>query len=65
MGTPEYRYGLLVIVIGIAASDKWTGSQRGIDLGGPKAFGFDHLKYDPLGRFVKPVSVIDEFDRSI
>lgn len=65
VGTPEYRYGLLVIVIGIAASDKWTGSQRGIDLGGPKAFGFDHLKYDPLGRFVKPVSVIDEFDRSI
>ncbi|KAK3488533.1 hypothetical protein B0T13DRAFT_520414 [Neurospora crassa] len=65
VGTPEYRYGLLVIVIGIAASDKWTGSQRGIDLGGPKAFGFDHLKYEPLGRFVKPVSVIDEFDRSI
>ncbi|KAH7634576.1 hypothetical protein B0T09DRAFT_256167 [Sordaria sp. MPI-SDFR-AT-0083] len=64
VGTPEYRYGLLVIVLGIAASDKWTGSQRGIDLGGPKAFGFDHLKYEPLGRFVKPVSVIDEFDRS-
>ncbi|KAK3948381.1 hypothetical protein QBC32DRAFT_381448 [Pseudoneurospora amorphoporcata] len=65
VGTPEYRYGLLVIVLGIAASDKWTGSQRGIDLGGPKAFGFDHLKYEPLGTFVKPVSVIDEFDRSI
>ncbi|KAJ4418886.1 hypothetical protein N0V85_001258 [Neurospora sp. IMI 360204] len=64
VGTPEYRYGLLVIVLGIAASDKWTGSQRGIDLGGPKAFGFDHLKYEPLGRFVKPVSVIDEFNRS-
>ncbi|KAK3395367.1 hypothetical protein B0T20DRAFT_486629 [Sordaria brevicollis] len=63
VGTPEYRYGLLVIVLGIAASDKWTGSQRGIDLGGPKAFGFDHLKYEPLGNFVKPVSVIDEFDR--
>lgn len=64
VGTPEYRYGLLVVVLGIAASDKWTGSQRGIDLGGPKAFGFGHLKYEPLGRFVKPVSVIDEFDRS-
>ncbi|KAH6854064.1 hypothetical protein B0I37DRAFT_360976 [Chaetomium sp. MPI-CAGE-AT-0009] len=62
VGTPEYRYGLLVIVLGIAASDKWTGSQRGVELGGPKAFGFDHLEYQPLGRFVKPVSVIDEFD---
>ncbi|EGO52020.1 hypothetical protein NEUTE1DRAFT_132793 [Neurospora tetrasperma FGSC 2508] len=60
VGTPEYRYGLLVIVIGIAASDKWTGSQRGIDLGGPKAFGFDHLKYEPLGKFVKPVCAIYE-----
>lgn len=64
VGTPEYRYGLLVIVLGIAASDKWTGSQRGIDLGGPMAFGFGHLKYEPLGKFVKPVGVIDEFDRS-
>ncbi|KAK4156653.1 hypothetical protein C8A00DRAFT_30508 [Chaetomidium leptoderma] len=62
VGTPEYRYGLLVIVLGIAASDKWTGSQRGIELGGPKAFGFKHLEYQPLGRFVKPVSVVDEFD---
>ncbi|KAK4239421.1 hypothetical protein C8A03DRAFT_14196 [Achaetomium macrosporum] len=62
VGTPEYRYGLLVIVLGIAASDKWTGSPRGIELGGPKAFGFEHLEYQPLGRFVKPASVIDEFD---
>jgi len=64
IGTPEYRYGLLVIVVGIAASDKWTGSQRGIEIGGPKAFGFGHLEYEPLGQFVKPVSVIDEFDRA-
>lgn len=64
IGTLEYRYGLLVIVLGIAASDKWTGSQRGVELGGPKAFGFDHLAYRPLGRFTKPASVIDEFDAS-
>ncbi|KAK3393335.1 hypothetical protein B0H63DRAFT_425219 [Podospora didyma] len=62
VGTPEYRYGLWVVVIGIAASDKWTGTARGIELGGPKAFGFEHLEYKPLGQFVKPVSVIDEFD---
>lgn len=65
VGTPEYRYGLLVSVLGIAASDKWTGSQRGVELGGPKAFDFEHLEYQPLGTFVKPVSVIDEFDRAL
>lgn len=62
IGTPEYRYGLLVIVLGIAASDRWTGSERGVAIGGPKAFGINHLLYQPLGTFVKPRSVIDEFD---
>ncbi|KAI4648161.1 hypothetical protein J4E93_004572 [Alternaria ventricosa] len=62
IGTPEYRYGLLVSVIGITASERWT-SRKGIEIGGPKAFGLDHLEYKPLGKFVKPVSVIDEYDR--
>ncbi|KAH8732729.1 hypothetical protein GQ44DRAFT_754295 [Phaeosphaeriaceae sp. PMI808] len=61
IGTPEYRYGLLVQVLGFTASDRWT-SPRGIELGGPKAFGFNHLAYKPLGKFVKPTSVIDEYD---
>ncbi|KAI1280947.1 hypothetical protein F5Y07DRAFT_313578 [Xylaria sp. FL0933] len=61
IGTPEYRYGLLVIVLGIVASDHWT-SERGIEIGGPKSFGMDHLTYKPLGKFIKPTSVIDEFD---
>lgn len=61
IGTPEYRYGLLVIVLGITASERWT-SKRGIEIGGPKSFGMDHLTYKPLGKFVKPRSVIDEFD---
>lgn len=61
VGTPEYRYGLLVIVLGIAASERWT-TERGIEIGGPKGFGMDHLTYKPLGKFVKPVSVIDEYD---
>lgn len=64
IGTPEYRYGLLVTVLGIAASDRWTGSERGIEIGGPEGFGIHHLKYQPLGKFVKPVSVIDEFNSS-
>ena len=62
IGTPEYRYGQLVAVVGITASDRWTGTERGIALGGPEAFGFGHLKYEPLGTFVKPRSVIEEFD---
>lgn len=62
IGTPEYRYGLLVIVLGISASDRWTGSKRGIEIGGPEGFGIHHLKYQPLGKFVKPRSIIDEFD---
>ncbi|KAF2014102.1 hypothetical protein BU24DRAFT_441757 [Aaosphaeria arxii CBS 175.79] len=62
IGSPEYRYGLLVIVLGIAASDKWTSTQRAIDIGGPKGFSMDHLEYRPLGKFVKPVSVIDEYN---
>ncbi|KAI4683315.1 hypothetical protein J4E81_009445 [Alternaria sp. BMP 2799] len=61
IGTPEYRYGLLVLVIGITASERWT-SPKGIEIGGPKAFGLDHLEYKPLGKFVKPISVIDEYD---
>ncbi|ORY05053.1 hydantoinase [Clohesyomyces aquaticus] len=62
IGTPEYRYGLLVIVIGITASDRWT-SPRGIEIGGPKGFGLDHLEYRSLGSFVKPVSVIDQYGK--
>ncbi|KAL1303610.1 hypothetical protein AAFC00_006974 [Neodothiora populina] len=61
IGTPEYRYGLLVIVLGMTASEKWTSTQRGIDIGGPAGFAMDHIQYKPLGKFVKPLSVIDEF----
>ncbi|KAJ4145856.1 hypothetical protein LMH87_004688 [Akanthomyces muscarius] len=64
IGTPEYRYGLLVIVLGLAANDKWTKNERGIELGGPPGFGFHHLKYQPLGTFTEPMSVVDEFDET-
>jgi DUF917 family protein len=61
IGTPEYRYGLLVIVIGITGSERWTSTPKGIEIGGPRAFGMD-VEYKPLGVFVPPVSVIDEYD---
>lgn len=61
IGTPEYRYGLLVTVLGIQASDKWTSTARGIEIGGPAAFGMDDVEYRPLGVFRTPRSVIDEY----
>ncbi|TEA17864.1 hypothetical protein C8034_v012022 [Colletotrichum sidae] len=59
LGMQEYRYGLLVVVLGITASEKWTSTARGIEIGGPKGFGMDDLEYVPLGKFTKPRSVID------
>jgi DUF917 family protein len=61
IGTPEYRYGLLVIVLGIVASEKWTSTPRGLEIGGPKGFGMDNVEYKALGKFQKPRSVIDEY----
>ncbi|KAI0031377.1 hypothetical protein K488DRAFT_86866 [Vararia minispora EC-137] len=60
IGTPEYRYGLHVFVLGITGSDKWTSTERGVQIGGPRAFGMD-VDHKPLGVFKKPVSVIDEY----
>ncbi|KAL8788693.1 MAG: hypothetical protein Q9195_007194 [Heterodermia aff. obscurata] len=39
IGAPEYRYGLRVNVIAIAASPKWT-SPRGLHIAGPRHFGY-------------------------
>lgn len=64
IGTQEYRYGLLVVVLGITASEKWTSTERGIEIGGPKGFGFNELEYKPIGNFEKPRSVIDDFNVS-
>lgn len=38
VGVPEYRYGIRVSVLAIAASPKWT-SPRGLALSGPAHFG--------------------------
>ncbi|KAI0029784.1 hypothetical protein K488DRAFT_55600 [Vararia minispora EC-137] len=60
LGTPDYRYGLHVFVLGITAAEQWTSTARGIALGGPAGFGLD-LEYVPLGVFKAPRSVIDEY----
>ncbi|EIW78714.1 hydantoinase [Coniophora puteana RWD-64-598 SS2] len=61
LGTPDYKYGLRVLVLGITAAPQWTETERGLALGGPAAFGFEHIPYVPLKKCVKPKSVIEEF----
>ncbi len=50
-----------MIVLGIFASEKWTSTLRGLEIGGPKGFGLDDVEYKALGKFQKPQSVIDEY----
>jgi DUF917 family protein len=61
LGTPQYKYGLRVLVLGITAAPQWTGTERGIALGGPSGFGFTHIPYKPLGKYTQPRSVIEEY----
>ncbi|EXJ82426.1 hypothetical protein A1O3_06239 [Capronia epimyces CBS 606.96] len=61
LGTPEYKYGLKVTIIAIAASPRWTDTPRGLELGGPASMGFDDVEYVPIGRYTKPRSVIDMY----
>lgn len=60
LGVPEYRYGLMVTVLAIACSPRWTDTARGLEYGGPKAFGYD-IEYRPVGSYVEPKSVIAEY----
>lgn len=61
LGTPEYKYGLKVVIIAIAASPRWTETERGMELGGPGSMGFDSIQYVPIGKYSKPRSVIEVF----
>jgi N-methylhydantoinase A/oxoprolinase/acetone carboxylase beta subunit/DUF917 family protein len=61
VGTPDYKYGLLVVVLAISPSNLWTDTARGLEVGGPGAFGLEDVVYKPIGHYTKPLSVIDEF----
>ncbi|KAL4758794.1 uncharacterized protein BDW70DRAFT_169933 [Aspergillus foveolatus] len=61
LGTPEYKYGLKVMIIAIAASPRWTDTPRGMALGGPGSMGFEEIEYVPIGKYRKARSVIDAF----
>lgn len=60
LGVPEFKYGYQVTVIGITCSPRWTEVPVGIEIGGPKAFGYD-IPYQALGKYVEPRSVIEEY----
>ncbi|TID16830.1 hypothetical protein E6O75_ATG09596 [Venturia nashicola] len=61
LGVPEFKYGYKVVVLGITCSPRWTETQMGLDIGGPGAFGYDDVKYKPLGVYKEPRSVIEEY----
>lgn len=61
LGTPEYKYGLKVVIIAIAASPRWTDTERGLEIGGPGSMGFENIEYKPIGKYSKPRSVIEAF----
>ncbi|KAK7890772.1 hypothetical protein LTR67_007981 [Exophiala xenobiotica] len=60
LGVPEFRYGLMVTVLGITCSPRWSSTKRGLEYGGPEAFGYD-IEYKPLGVFIEPKSVVLEY----
>lgn len=39
MGSPDYKYGRKVVVLGITAAPQWTDTERGLSLGDMRAFG--------------------------
>jgi DUF917 family protein len=61
LGTPDYKYGLKVVVIAVTASPRWTDTARGLELGGPASMGFPEIEYAPVGKYCTPGSVIDMY----
>ncbi|KAK7954155.1 hypothetical protein PG996_015040 [Apiospora saccharicola] len=64
LGVPEFKYGFRVTVLGITCSPRWTETPAGLMIGGPRAFGYD-MDYQPIGEYVEPRSVIEEFAPAI
>lgn len=62
LGVPEFKYGYKVTVLGMTCSPRWTETDEGLAIGGPKAFGYD-VEYKPLGSYSEPRSVIREYSQ--
>lgn len=61
LGVPEYRYGVMVTVLGITCSPRWSDTPKGLEIGGPAAMGYNDVVYKPLGIYVEPKSVVLEY----
>lgn len=61
LGVPEYRYGVMVTVLGITCSPRWSDTPKGLEIGGPAAMGYKDVAYKPLGKYVEPKSVVLEY----
>ncbi|PMD24057.1 hypothetical protein NA56DRAFT_567411 [Hyaloscypha hepaticicola] len=61
LGISDYKYGLRVSVIALRAPPIWT-TERGLEMGGPKAFGLD-VVYEGVGfgDYEAPKSVWEMF----
>jgi DUF917 family protein len=60
LGVPEFKYGFRVTVLGITCSPRWSDTPKGLEIGGPIAFGYD-IPYKAVGTYVEPRSVIEEY----
>ncbi|ORY25558.1 DUF917-domain-containing protein [Naematelia encephala] len=63
LGTPEYKYGMRVFVMALAAHPNWTKTQEGMKAGGPEMFGLN-MDFHSVGEYREPRSVIDEYGPS-
>jgi DUF917 family protein len=61
LGVPEYRYGVMVTVLGITCSPRWSDTPKGLEIGGPAAMGYKDVVYKPLGKYAEPKSVVLEY----
>ena len=63
LGISDYKYGLRVSVIALRAPPVWT-TERGLEMGGPKAFGLD-VEYKGVGEgeYKAPRSVWEMFGK--
>ncbi|PCH44913.1 DUF917-domain-containing protein [Wolfiporia cocos MD-104 SS10] len=61
LGTPDYRYGLRVTVVAMAAEPKWTTTTEGLACGGPSAFGLHDIPFTPIAEYKEPASVVAEY----
>ncbi|KAI9738151.1 MAG: hypothetical protein M1818_005580 [Claussenomyces sp. TS43310] len=61
LGVSDYKYGLRVSVVALRAPPMWA-TERGLEMGGPRAFGYD-IEYKGVGRgaYKAPLSVFELF----